>query len=349
VMFGGLTHRPAVMLAKKLAAITPPKLDKVFFCDSGSVSVEVAIKMAFQYWYAQGMPEKQKLLTIRGGYHGDTFGAMAVCDPQTGMHHKFSGLLTRHHFVDAPQCPFDSQAVDDDIAKLKMVLQAHHQTIAAIILEPVVQGTGGMRFYSPEYLNIARKLCDSFNTLLIFDEIATGFGRTGKLFAAEHTNIEPDIMCLGKSLTGGYMTLAATLTTEKIAHGLSADGGALMHGPTYMGNPLACSVAIASIDLLLSSPWEKRIAAIEQQLQHELMPCNALDLVRQVRVLGAIGVVELKQPVDMARIQAEFVKRGVWIRPFGRLVYVMPPFIISAKQLHQLTTAIYEVLSLGDS
>jgi adenosylmethionine-8-amino-7-oxononanoate aminotransferase len=346
VMFGGLTHRPAVELARRLNDLTPPSLDKIFLCDSGSVSVEVAIKMAIQYQGARNRPEKHKLITLRGGYHGDTFGAMALCDPQTGMHHKFSGILARHHFIDAPQCRFHDQHehVDEDVNHLERALRRHHHEIAALILEPVVQGTGGMRFYSPHYLNRARSLCDRYDILLIFDEIATGFGRTGKLFAVDHTRIEPDIMCLGKSLTGGYLTLAATLTSDKIARGLSADGGPLMHGPTFMANPLACCVANASIELLLDSPWQQRVGAIERQLRQELEPCTQLDAVADVRVLGAIGVVELKEPVEMAAIQAEFVERGVWIRPFGRLVYLMPPYIIATDQLRQLTTAIYQVL-----
>ncbi len=345
VMFGGLTHRPAVELAALLIDMTPAPLQKVFFSDSGSVSVEVAIKMAIQYWHALGRGKKQKLLTIRSGYHGDTLGAMSVCDPVNGMHHLFRGIMPQQYFADSPRRGYRDQWDEEDIAGMKELLKEHHQEIAAVILEPIVQGAGGMRFYSPQYLRRVRELSDEFNVLLILDEIATGFGRTGDMFACEKAGISPDIMCVGKALTGGYMSLAATLTTQQVSDGVSSgDAGSFMHGPTFMANPLACSVAIASIRLLLSSPWERRVRSIERQLERDLYPCGRLHHVYDVRVLGAIGVVELKHPVDMARIQERFINRGVWLRPFGRLIYTMPPYIINKKDLGQITRAMIEVV-----
>ncbi len=346
VMFGGITHPAAVALGECLVELTPSPIETVFLCDSGSVSVEVAIKMAIQFWHARGRSEKNRLLTIRSGYHGDTFGAMSVCDPVTGMHEIFSGVLPRHYFADAPECAFGSPWDESDILSFEELITAHHEEIAAVIMEPIVQGAGGMRFYSPEYLKQVRMLCDRFDVLLILDEIATGFGRTGKLFACEHADISPDIMCLGKTLTGGYMTLAATLTTRKVSEGISSGSpGLFMHGPTYMGNPLACAVALASIELLLDSPWRELINAIEKSLREGLSPCASMSHVDDVRVLGAIGVVELDQPVDMARVQKRFVEKGVWIRPFGKLVYTMPPYVIGARDLKKITRAICEVVS----
>ena len=344
VMFGGLTHEPAVKLAEKLVEITPDGLQSVFFADSGSVAVEVAIKMAIQYWAARARPNKQKLLTIKQGYHGDTFGAMAVCDPVTGMHSLFNAVLPKHFFAESPRTRFDGEWHDDDIESLKNLAEKHHDEIAAVILEPVVQGAGGMWFYSPLYINKVREICDQFNLLLIFDEIATGFGRTGKLFACEHGEVSPDIMCLGKALTGGYMTMAATLASAKVADVISAGGkGVFMHGPTFMANPLACSVALASIDLLEQSGWQTRVNGIQTQLRAELASCRELANVVDVRVLGAIGVVEVDRPVDMHVVPHWFVEQGVWVRPFGRLIYIMPPYVINAAELSQLTGAIYQV------
>jgi adenosylmethionine-8-amino-7-oxononanoate aminotransferase len=346
VMFGGITHQPAVTLCEKLVELTPQGLDKVFLADSGSVSVEVAIKMAFQFWISQGKSEKNKLLSLRGGYHGDTFAAMSVCDPVNGMHHIFDQVLPQHYFAPKPKTGFDQQWDNNDIATFKSLLANHHQQLAAVILEPIVQGAGGMHFYSPEYLRQVRALCDQYDVLLIADEIATGFGRTGKLFACEWAQICPDIMCLGKSLTGGYMTLAATLCTERVSRGIcEGQAGCFMHGPTFMGNPLACSVANANIDLLLSGDWSTNIQRIQSLLQAELVPFNDLPNVATTRAMGAIGVIEMKEVVNIATIQRQFVEQGIWVRPFGKLVYVMPPFIISDKQLQQLINSIYKVLS----
>lgn len=346
VMFGGLTHAPAVKLADKLVEITPEPLQSVFFADSGSVSVEVAMKMAIQYWQAKNRPDKQRFLTIRYGYHGDTFGAMSVTDPVNGMHSLFSEALIKQYFADAPKCRFGEACSGNDIGPLQQQLQNHKNDIAAVILEPIVQGAGGMRFYSADYLRRVSELCNEHNVLLILDEIATGFGRTGKLFACEHADVVPDIMCIGKALTGGYMTLAATLTTKKISETISTgEPGVFMHGPTFMANPLACTAAITSIELLLDSPWQANIANIEKRLLKGLQPCIQLNNVNDVRVLGAIGVVELHEPVDMKTIQPMFVDAGVWVRPFGRLVYLMPPYIIGESDLDALTNAVYQVLS----
>ncbi len=346
VMFGGLTHQPAIELAELLIKITPESLEQVFFSDSGSVAVEVAIKMAIQYWYASGKPEKQKLLTIRHGYHGDTFGAMAVCDPINGMHNIFSHVLPSHYFAEAPTCRYDTDWDQKDIASFKELLEQHYTEIAAVILEPLLQGAGGMRVYCPEYLRQVRKLCDEYKVLLILDEIATGFGRTGTLFACEQADIIPDILCLGKALTGGYMSLAATLTNEKISETISNKSPKVfMHGPTFMANPLACSVAIASIKLLLESPWQQRVTQIEKQLSNVLTPCSALPQVTDIRILGAVGVVELKKTIDIEQVQQKFVKLGVWIRPFRNLIYIMPPYIITPAELTQVTDAIIEVVN----
>jgi len=336
VMFGGLTHEPAIKLGQKLIEITPDELTKVFFADSGSISVEVALKMALQYWYQKGEKNRTKFVTPFGGYHGDTFGAMSVCDPDNGMHSMFSGVLPKHFFAEKPNLNNTDEALDD----LKAIIQKHHHEIAALILEPIVQGAGGMNFYSPEYLSGANQLCKAFNILLIFDEIATGFGRTGKLFALEHAKVVPDILCVGKALTGGYMTLAATITNDEVSNKV----GTLMHGPTFMANPLACAVSLESINLLLESDWESSIDMIERELKNGLLPLKEKDSVEDVRVLGAIGVVEMKESIDVEKTQLALIDNGVWLRPFGKLIYAMPPFVSSRSDIHKIISAIHASL-----
>ncbi|WP_342802205.1 adenosylmethionine--8-amino-7-oxononanoate transaminase [Nocardia sp. No.11] len=336
VMFGGLTHEPATRLTQLLVELTPPGLDKVFLCDSGSVSVEVAAKMCLQYWRGVGAPGKHRLLTWRGGYHGDTFTPMSVCDPDGGMHALWTDVLTEQVFVPAPPATFEA----DYVAELERAVAEHRDELAAVIVEPVVQGAGGMRWHDPRYLTELRRICDENEVLLVFDEIATGFGRTGELFAADHLGVAPDVMCVGKALTGGYLTLAATLCTARIAETISTAHGGLMHGPTFMGNPLACAVAIASIELLRSRDWRGEVARIEAELREGLAPLAGLPGVAEVRVLGAIGVVELDAPVDMRAATDAAVAAGAWLRPFRTLVYTMPPFISTTEDIATITGAV---------
>ncbi|HVZ35004.1 MAG TPA: adenosylmethionine--8-amino-7-oxononanoate transaminase [Polyangiaceae bacterium] len=347
VMFGGLTHEPAVRLAARLLELAPAGLEHVFFCDSGSVSVEVALKMAVQYWVARGEQGRRRCLSLRGGYHGDTWGAMSLCDPEQGMHRSFTGLLAEQVFAPVPRSRFGSPADPADIAELSRLLDQHAAELCAVVLEPIVQGAGGMRFHSAALLSEIRRLCDTHGLLLIADEIATGFGRTGKLFACEHAGISPDILCIGKALTGGTLSFAATLASAEVARGIAAGApGLLLHGPTFMGNPLACSVALEVLDVLSRFDWPARVAAIEEQLRRELEPCRSIKGVADVRVLGAIGVIELSQRIDLSKMVPELVSRGVWLRPFGKLLYCMPPFIISPDELGRITRAMREVVEL---
>ncbi|MGY0596124.1 adenosylmethionine--8-amino-7-oxononanoate transaminase [Vibrio sp. JZG10] len=348
VMFGGVTHQPAISLCKKLLSLAPSNLEHVFLADSGSVAVEVSLKMALQYWHAKGK-RRPKFLTLRYGYHGDTFAAMSVTDPDNSMHSLYKGFLPEHIFAESPTCGFWDKWKPEDLTDFEHKIETHHQELAAVILEPIVQGAGGMRIYHPEFLKGVRRLCDKYGLLLIADEIATGFGRTGKLFACEHADIQPDILCVGKALTGGYMTLSATLASKHVADTVcGGDAGCFMHGPTFMGNPLACAVATASLELIEQGDWKQQTQQIETLFSELLPKLEEYDLVKNTRWLGAIGVVETHRPVNMETIQALFVEHGVWIRPFGKLIYMMPPFISKPEDIEKLVNAIDAALQRKD-
>ncbi len=348
VMFGGITHRPAIELCQKLVGLSPEGLDHVFLCDSGSVSVEVAMKMAVQFQNAKKQTERTRFMTFKRGYHGDTSGAMAVCDPDTGMHHLFSDFLPKHHFADPPELGFDKELSPEEEVRLRQFFSNHAHESAAFILEPIVQGAGGMRVYAPDYLKVVKRLCEEHGILLIADEIATGFGRTGKLFACEHAAITPDIMCVGKALTGGYVSLAATLCTTTVAETIcSGDAGVFMHGPTFMGNPLSCAIAVESLNLLMSSGWMNKVEAIEQQLNSGLEQAKSYNSVEDVRIIGAIGVVQMKKDIPVKEAQEFFVEQGVWIRPFKDLLYIMPPYVINSDDLSQIIHAMLQYCKLN--
>ncbi|CAE6897037.1 8-diaminopelargonic acid (DAPA). It is the only animotransferase known to utilize SAM as an amino donor [Vibrio sp. B1FIG11] len=348
IMFGGITHQPAISLCKKLLSLAPSNLEHVFLADSGSVAVEVSLKMALQYWHAKG-ERRPKFLTLRHGYHGDTFAAMSVTDPDNSMHSLYKGFLPEHIFAQSPTCGYWDEWKPEDLADFEHKIETHHQELAAVILEPIVQGAGGMRIYHPEFLKGVRRLCDKYGLLLIADEIATGFGRTGKLFACEHADIQPDILCVGKALTGGYMTLSATLASKHVADTVcGGDAGCFMHGPTFMGNPLACAVATASLELIEQGNWQQQTQQIETLFSELLPKLEKYDLVKNTRWLGAIGVVETHRPVNMETIQALFVEHGVWIRPFGKLIYMMPPFISKPEDIEKLVNAIDAALQRQD-